>query len=379
MRASIIGVGKTRFGPTTYTLVQLLHQAITSALADAGLEARDLQAFVVANVLAGPNNSQLHLNAVVAGLMPGLHLPGWRAEAACASGGVALHQGLLALNEYDPVLVVGVEKLTGIPGADLTHNIGMAGDAGLDQAVGLTFPASYALVAQEHMRLYGTTVQDLERVALKNHTNARNNPKAHFHQKNVTEADIAQGPVVATPLRLYDCCPISDGAAAVILSREPVDNRSAQVLGSAVRTDAISLVQRETRTSFSAAVEAAHDAFRQADIGADDVDFAEVHDCFTIAEIIAMEDLGLAAPGEAVELLRAGETAPGGAIPINVSGGLKAGGHAIGATGIGQVCEVVKQLRREAGQGQIARADIGVTHNIGGVGGTAAIHVIGRG
>ncbi|MGB4593399.1 MAG: thiolase domain-containing protein [Coriobacteriia bacterium] len=378
MRAFIIGAGKTKFGPTTYTLTQLLHQAITRALDDAGLRVTELGAFVVANFLGGPNNSQLHLNAVVAGLFPGVRMPGWRVEAACASGGVALHQAILSLSAYDPVLVVGVEKLSGLGGSELTHNIGMAGDAEIDQSQGLTFPGNYALIAQEHMRLHGTRLTDLEAVALKNHANARFNPNAHFQHKTVTQADIDAGATVAAPLRLFDCCPISDGAAALVISREPADARSLRVLGSAVRADVISLAQREEWTTFPAAREAAVDAYSQADIVASDVDLAEVHDCFTIAEIVAMEDLGLARPGEAVERLRAGDTQIGGPVPVNASGGLKAGGHAIGATGISQVYELVKQIRGEAGEAQVARASVGVAHNIGGIGGTAAVHVIGR-
>jgi acetyl-CoA C-acetyltransferase len=281
------------------------------------------------------------------------------------------------LATYDPILIVGVERLSGLPGAELTRNIGMAGDVILDQSAGLNFPASYALVAQRHMQAYGTTTRDFELISLKNHGNARLNPKAHFHHKVVTQADIDAGVTVAEPLRLFDCCPVSDGAAAVIVSGSPRDERSITVLGSAGRSDVISLSQREEHASFPAARLAAAAAYEEAGITAADLDLAEVHDCFTIAEIVAMEDLALADAGSATELVRSGETAIGGRMPVNPSGGLKAGGHAIGATGVGQVYEVVRQLRGEAGDSQIDGARCAVTHNVGGVGGTCAVHVLG--
>jgi acetyl-CoA C-acetyltransferase len=376
--AYVVGASKTRFGPSSYSLPQLAQQAMVDALIDAALRPTELKAFIVANFLGGPNESQLHLNAVIAGLMPGVRLPGWRVEAACASGGVAVHQAVRLLGTYDPILVIGIERLSGLPGTELTRNIGMAGDVILDQSQGLNFPATYALVAQRHMQRYGTRIRDFELISLKSHDNSTKNPKAHFHHKKVTQADIDAGATVASPLRLFDCCPVSDGAAAVIISSRPVDSRSVPIVGSAVCSDVISLAQRDDCTTFPAAREAASSAYAEAGIGASDIDLAEVHDCFTIAEIVAMEDLGLARPGAAVELVRAGETGIGGSIPVNPSGGLKAGGHAIGATGVAQIYEAVTQLRHEAGERQVARAEHAVTHNVGGVGGTCAVHVLRR-
>ncbi|MHB8050472.1 MAG: thiolase C-terminal domain-containing protein [Coriobacteriia bacterium] len=378
MTAYVLGVGKTRFGPSSHPMPRLAHEAILGALTDADMSIRDVGAVIVANFLGGPNESQLHLGSVMMGLFPGLHIPSWRVEAACASGGVAIHQAVAMLSTYDPILVVGVERLSGRPGAEQTRNIGMAGDVLLDQSQGLNFPATYALVAQRHMQRYGTRTRDFELISLKNHENARRNPLAHFHHKVVTQADIDAGATVAAPLRLFDCCPVSDGAAAVIISREPRGPRSVPILGSGVGADVISLAQRDDHTSFIAARTAAQAAYGQAGITAADVDLAEVHDCFTIAEIVAMEDLGLAAPGEAVDLIRDGQTSLGGSMPVNVSGGLKAGGHAIGATGVGQVYEAVRQLRGEAGERQVVDARIAVTHNVGGVGGTCAVQVLGR-
>jgi len=377
MEAYIAGVGKTRFGPTSKPLQVLAQEAIIDALADAQIVPEDLDAIIVGNFLGGPNEHQLHLNAVVAGLFPGLNLPSWRTEAACASGGVALHQAVLALSRYRIVLVVGVERMSNVVGMELTRNIGMAGDVVLDQLAGLNFPANYALVAQHHMAQYGTTIRDLELLSLKNHANANLNAKAHFHLKRVTQSDIDAGLTVASPLRLFDCCPVSDGAAAVVVTAESRGTRSVPVLASALSSDVISLVQRSTCTSFPAAKAAAASAYAEAGIAPADVSLAEVHDCFTIAEIVAMEDLGLAARGEATALIRAGETEIGGRIPVNPSGGLKAGGHAIGATGVGQVYEIVTQLRGEAGERQVVGAKVGLAHNVGGVGGTCSVHLLG--
>ncbi len=357
-------------------MVQLVQEAALEALEDADLCPDDIDTIIVANFLGGPNEGQLHLNSVIAGVFPGLRVPSWRTEAACASGGVALHQGVLALNQYRTVLVVGVERMSHVPGAELTANIAMAGDATLDWVAGLTFPANYALVAQAHMAEYGTTLRDLELISLKNHANANLNPKAHFHHKEVCQSDIDAGPTVASPLRLFDCCPVSDGAAAVVLRRAALDHRSAEVLASAVSTDVISLAQRESLTSFAAAKDAARRAYSQSGLQPTDIDLAEVHDCFTIAELIACEDLGLCSVGCGGEFIRRGDSAIGGRLPVNPSGGLKAGGHAIGATGIGQVYELVTQLRGEAGARQVADCRVGLAHNVGGVGGTCSVHIL---
>jgi acetyl-CoA C-acetyltransferase len=290
---------------------------------------------------------------------------------------VALHQGLLSLETYRVVLVLGVERLSGLGSGVLTRNIAMAGDALLDQSVGLNFPATYALVAQAHAAAYGTSASDLDAIAFKNHSNAQLNPKAHFHKKIVTLEEIENAPMVASPLRLFDCCPVSDGAAAVVLETHPRNARSIPVMGSAIATDSISLAQRSSHTTFAAARVAAERAYAQAGVGPCDIDMAEVHDCFTIAEIVAMEDLGFAAPGDGARLVRDGGTRIGGRLPINMSGGLKAGGHAIGATGVSQACEIITQLRREAGPRQVDGAHVGLTHNVGGVGGTCAVNIFG--
>ncbi len=377
MGAFVIGMGKTRFGPTSKPMFELAQEAALDALRDASLQPDEVDAIIVANFLGGPNEGQLHLNSVLAGIFPGVHVPSWRTEAACASGGVAVHQAVLALARYRRVLVIGVERLSGVVGTQLARNIGMAGDAILDVAEGVSFPAAYALVAQSHMMRFGTTTRDLELVSLKNHANANLNPKAHFYLKKVTQGDIDQGPMVASPLRLFDCCPISDGAAALVVSSERSRDDDIEIRGSALASDVISLSQREDTTSFAATKEAAGRAYAEAGITPGEVDLAEVHDCFTIAEIVAMEDLGLCRPGEAVDAIRAGDSGINGRLPVNPSGGLKAGGHAIGATGVSQICEIVLQLRGAAGLRQVPGARVGVAHSVGGVGGTSAVHVLG--
>ena len=375
--AYVTGVSKTRFGPTTKTIPMLLQEAALAALADAELSISDIDAVVVANFLGGPNEKQLHLNAVFAGVFPQTNLPVWRVEGACASGGIAVHNAIAQLAHYPRILVIGIEKLSDIGGLELTRNIGMAGDALLDQPYGLTFPATYALVAQAYFGAYDATHADLELVSYKNHCNANRNPLAHFYHKTVTREEIAGSPEVATPLQLFDCCPVSDGAAAVIIESKPRTVSSVPILASSLMTDVISLGQRETATAFKSTQLAAKNAYNQAGLTPADIDFAEVHDCFTVAELVAIEDLGLAEPGQAARITREGDTQPDGRLPINNSGGLKAGGHAIGATGISQIYELVQQLRGTADKRQLERVRYGLAQNVGGAGGTCTVHILG--
>jgi len=372
----VTGVGKTKFGVLEKTLPQLMHEAAGMALADGGLGVEELDAIYVANFLGGSLQNQLHLNSVLAGLLPGFSKPAVRVETACASGGSAVYQALLSLSRFSNVLVVGVEKMTDVEGGQCSKCISGAGDASLDQAHGLIFPANYALIAQQHMQKYGTTHEDLELLSLKAHENARLNPLAHFNYKQVTADEIKDAEVVCSPLTLYDCSPISDGASAVVVSKEKKGERCVKVTGSALATDSISLAQRKDLTSFNAAKLAAKQAYGQAGKKPSDIDVFEVHDCFTIAELVAMEDLGLCKAGESKDLVREGRTKVGGDIPINTGGGLKGGGHPIGATGVSQIFDIVLQLRGEAGERQVDGARAGLAHNIGGVGGTAAVHIL---
>ena len=371
----VAGVGRTKFGPMRESLAELLYEAISRALHDAGVEPSGLDAVYLGNFCAGPFVGQLHLNSLVASLLPGLHVPVIRVETACASGATALFQAKMALGHYHTILVAGVEKMSTVPGPQASNNVAMAGDLLLDNAAGLIFPASYALIASAHMSRYGTTLDDLSLVSLKNHENANLNPLAHFYHKRVSLEDINNSALVCSPLRLFDCSPLSDGAAAAVVSRERRAETDVRVVASAMATDTLSLAERADFTSFTAARLAAGQAYEEAGLKPSDIDLVEVHDCFTIAELVALEDLGFCRPGEGKDLIRGGHTTRTGHLPTNVDGGLKADGHPIGASGLAQVFEVVVQLRGAAGARQIPGARTGLTHSVGGVGGTCVVNI----
>jgi len=374
----ITGIGRTRFGILDRSLPELLYEAMYKALEDNHLRVSDISMVVVANFLAGEAQNQLHLGSLISSLLPNANLAAFRIEAACASGGMAVFQALSLLHDFENILVVGGEKLNVLPNKRLYRNISMAGDLLRDQHEGLIFPAQYAFVASKYIRAYGITQEDLTLISFKNYSNAARNPLAHFNYKNISLDAIKSSPVVCSPLRLFDCCPISDGAAAIILSRYKKTNRDIEIIGSCAKTDAISLSQRKEFTTFKAAKSAAEVAYSTARILPNEIDIAEVHDCFTIAEIIAMEDLGFCDRGKAIEMVKNGETSLSGSLPINTDGGLLADGHPIGATGIAQICEIVTQLRGEAADRQVRNARIGLSHNVGGVGGTAVVHILRR-
>lgn len=374
----VSGIGRTKFGTLTDTMPELIYQAMYNAIEDSPVSIEDIGAVYVSNFLGGPSEKQLHLNSVVSSLLPELRLPIIRVETACASGSSALYQAIIAISRFENILVVGVEKMTNVTTEESSLNLGMAGDRVADQMKGLIFPAHYALVAQQHMQKYGTTHSDLELVSYKNHCNSRLNPLAHFSHKEVSLDMIKNAPIIASPLNLYDCSPISDGAAAVVISKNKKSDRDVIITGSALATDHISLSHRKEHTSLEAAKVASKQAYELAGISPKDLDIVEVHDCFTINELVAMEDLGICRPGESKDWVREERTTIKGDIPINTDGGLKADGHPIGATGLAQIFEVTTQLRGEAGKRQVDGAEIGLTHNIGGVGGTAVIHILER-
>jgi len=372
----VLGIGRTQFGVLDNSLLGLASEAILKSLKDCKLTINDIDAIYIGNFLGGILQNQLHLNSAVASFFPNTHIPIIRIETACASGGVAFHQACLALSRYNRILVLGVEKMTGYDGVLTSKAIASAGDVELDQSQGLGFPSSYALIARKYMSESGATIDDLSKISFKAHHNANKNELAHFFNKEVSYQKIKESATVSSPLRLFDCSPISDGAAAVVISRERYSERDIEIIASSLKTDSISLVQRKNITSFTAAKLAAEEAYSMAKITPDQVDIAEVHDCFTISEMIAMEDLGFCKTGESKEWIRNGKTELEGSLPINTGGGLKANGHPIGATGVSQICEIVTQLRGEAGNRQVKNVKIGLTHNIGGVGGTAVIHIL---
>jgi acetyl-CoA C-acetyltransferase len=327
---------------------------------------------------------QGHTGATVAdwsGLLP---VPATRTEAACASSGVALRTAIQAVLSglSDVVMVGGVEKMTHRSTAEVTECLAMASDFPFEQWQGITFPGLYALMATAHMHEYGTTERDLALVAVKNHFHGSMNPKAHM-QREITLETAMSSRVVAWPLRLYDCSLITDGASCLILTKPELAKKYTDmpihIIGSGQASDTIGLYERESLTSLAAAKTAARQAYGMASVNPEDIDVAEVHDCFTIAEIIAYEDLGFCETGKGSRLVEEGETRLGGARPINTSGGLKSKGHPVGATGTAQAYEIYLQLTGQADKRQVKNADVGLTHNVGGSGATATVHVYRRG
>ncbi|KQC11978.1 MAG: hypothetical protein APR54_10225, partial [Candidatus Cloacimonas sp. SDB] len=298
-------------------------------------------------------------------------------ETACASSSVALNQALNSLKDSNNIMVIGAEKMTGTKLMAPTDAIAMAGDHENDYENGLIFPASYALIAQQYMKKYNISHEVLEKISFINHKNANLNPLAHFYHKEVTMDIIKNSPMIASPLNLFDCSPISDGAVAVIISGLKKSDRDIKIISSHIATDTISLTQRKDLTSFSASKIASSKVYKESNLSPRDIDVLEVHDCFTISEILALEDLGFCGPGEAPQMIERDEILISGSIPVNTDGGLKANGHPIGATGLAQIFELVIQLRLEAGRRQVDNPEIGLAQNIGGVGGTCGITLLG--
>jgi acetyl-CoA C-acetyltransferase len=285
----------------------------------------------------------------------------------------------VASGAYDIVVVGGVEKMTDVVETKATEILSSVADREWEAFFGATFPGLYALMARSHMHLYGTTDIHMAKVAVKNHAHGSLNPKAQFRRKISVEA-VLNSPIVADPLHVLDCSPMTDGAATVILAplekaREYCD-KPVKICASEQASDALSLQSRGQFTSISATKEAAHRAYQKTEMNPSNIDVAEVHDCFTIGEIMAIEDLGFVEKGNGGAAMDDGLTELNGTIPINTSGGLKARGHPLGATGIAQAHEIVLQLRNKAGERQVKDARVGLTHNVGGTGGTAVVHIM---
>jgi acetyl-CoA C-acetyltransferase len=314
------------------------------------------------------------------GLLP---KPAIRIESACASSGSALRMGILAILSglHKIIMVGGVEKMTHRTTAEVTEFLTMASDMPFEQWNGITFPALYALMATAHMNKYGTTEEQMARVAVKNHHNGSLNPKAHM-QKEITVENALSSKVVAWPLKLYDCSLITDGASCLILTRPDIAKKltdtPVHIIGSGQASDTIGLYERETLTSLKAANLAGQEAYKMSKISPKDLDVAEVHDCFTIAEIIAYEDLGFCDIGKGGKLIDEGTTELGGKLPVNPSGGLKSKGHPVGATGTAQAYEIYLQLTGQAEKRQVEGAETGLSHNVGGSGATASVHIYRR-
>jgi acetyl-CoA C-acetyltransferase len=381
-RVAVIGVGVTKFGLHDRTSAELFAEAAQDALTDASVPATAVQALYYGNVVGGETEHQLHTGPQAASVLGIPSVPTTRFETACASSHAAFRHAVMeiAAGVSDVVLVGGAERVLNVSTAESTEYFAYASDAVWEQPLGLTFPGVFALIARAHMEKYGTTEAQMAAVAVKNHRHGALNPKAQF-QKQITIDQVLRSAYVADPLKLYDCCPFSDGGAALVLASEEVARRHRKpvwVLGSAAASDWMLLGDKRDLSRVPATERAAAAAYRQAGVGPRDVDVVELHDCFTIAEIVATEGLGLFEPGAGGRAAEAGRTSLGGEIPVNPSGGLKAKGHPIGATGAAQIAEIVTQIRGEAGPRQVDGAKTGLTHTLGGNTATVLVSLFGR-
>src|SRR6266403_3355262 len=382
-RVAVIGVGVTKFGLHDRTSAELFAEAARDALTDAGIPAGRVQALYYGNVVGGETEKQLHTGPQAASVLGIPTVPTTRFETACASSHAAFRHAVMdvASGTSEVVLVGGAERVLNVTTEESTEYFAYACDARWEQTLGLTFPGVFALVARAHMTKYGTTEAQMAAVAVKNHKHGVLNPKAQF-QKEITLEQVLKSAYVADPLKLFDCCPFTDGGAAVVLASEEVARkrpRAVWVLGSAAASDTMFVHEKRDLSRVTATERAAAGAYRQAGKNPADVDVVELHDCFTIAEIVATEGLGFFEPGTGGLAAEKGWTSLGGKLPVNPSGGLKAKGHPIGATGAAQIAEIVTQLRGEAGKRQVDRATTGLTHTLGGNTATVLVSLFGRG
>ncbi len=405
--AYVISVGMTRFHHKIHgdkTSRELFIEAADEAVAsiDKGIDLKDVQALFIGYFTPESFEHQGHIGALMAdwfGLSP---IPAWRTESACASSSFSFLSGVLAIASgwCDLVMVGGVEKMTNRTTEQVTDALAIAADDAYEIPAGATFPGLYALVAQAYFKEYSAEWEQLQAIPIKNHHNGAMNPKAQFQSEIIEIANnwgarknlSFQEPVeflksslnrmVAHPLRLFDCCPISDGAAVAILASEDFAKKYTdtpiRIRGLGAGTDTLSLHDRTSLVSFHSTVEACRQAYKMADLKPKDIDIAEVHDCFSIAEAVATEDLGFIERGGGIKAAEEGRTALNGDIPINPDGGLKCKGHPVGATGIGMIYEIWKQLRGTAEKRQIADAETGLVQNVGGSGASAAVVILGR-
>ena len=373
----VIGCGMTKFGEIWESSFRdLFVEAGLKAIKDAGVD--HLDSMYVGTMTSGLFVGQEHVGALMADYLGVAPIPAVRLESACCSGGMAIRMGLLdiASGNSDIVLAGGVEKMN--DGADVTYGLSTAADQEYECFHGITFPGLYAMIARAHMHKYGTTRDQLAHVAVKNHHNGSMNPNAQFPRKTTLE-QVKNAVLVADPLTVMDSSPVSDGGACVILASEEIAKKlnkpMIKIVGSGVATDSLALDQREDITTLNAVKVSAEKAFKMAGLKPSDIDLAEVHDCFTIAEICILEELGFAEKGKGGKFTEEGHTALTGKMPINTSGGLKSKGHPVGATGVAQVVEIYEQLTGKSGERQIKNAKIGLAQNMGGSGASSVTHI----
>ena len=363
MKVFVKGGYQTKFGELwDKSLKDLILEAGLGAMKQAKIKPKEVDLVIVGNKLSGKVGGQDHLGALAAealGIGKGL-----RVEAACASGGMAVHEAVQTIKagEAKTVLVIGVEKMTDKNNGEIAKAL-MGAASEEERRAGLSFVGLYALMATAYMKKHKASKKDLAKIAVKNHKHASLNPKAHFPREVSVKAVMAAG-MVAEPLGLFDCSPISDGAAGVVISSK---GKGVEILVSEIANDSLGLAERKSLLELRATRKAAERGYKRAGIRPDEIDIAEVHDCFTIAEILAYEDLGFCKKGEGYKGINK---------PVNLSGGLKACGHPVGATGVKQIVEVMNHLNDKAGERQVKGAKLGLVHNVGGTGGTAVIHIL---
>ncbi|UCC40506.1 MAG: thiolase domain-containing protein [Candidatus Aminicenantes bacterium] len=379
---AVIGVGMTKWGELwEKSLRDIFVETALNALDDAGVD--QIGSMYVGSMSSGLFVGQEHIASLLADYLGQTPVPSTRVETACASGGLAFRLAFMevASGMSDIVLAGGVEKMTDVNGYQATYALGTAADQEYEGYHGITFPGLYALMAMAHMEKYGTTREQLAMVAVKNHHNGSKNPLAQFPFE-ITVDSVLNSVMVADPLRILDCSPITDGAAAAILCpvemAKKMNKPVIKVIGTGHATDTIALSSRKDITWIEATHQASKQAYDMAKKKPEDIDLVEVHDCFTIAEICVLEALGIVEKGEGGKAVEEGLTSLDGKIPVNPSGGLKAKGHPVGATGVAQVVEITKQLRGEAGERQVKDARIAMAQNMGGSGGSSVIHIFER-
>ena len=374
---AVIGTGMTNFGELwDMSLRDLFVEAALGAMKSAGVDSVD--SIYVGNMSGGQFVGQEHLGPLMADHLGLAGVPATRVESACASGGMALRSAYLevASGMSDLVLASGVEKMN--DGADVTGVLATASDQEEEVYYGVTFPGLYAMIARAHMEKYGTTEEDLSWVSVKAHRNGAKNPHAQFRRVMSLE-DIMTSSVVAEPLRLLHCSPVTDGGAALILCplerAHEFTDKPVKILGIGAATSTLTLADRADPADLDVVELSGKRAYEMAGVTPEDIDVAEVHDCFAIAEICCYEALGFVERGKGKDAAREGITDLGGKIPVNVSGGLKSKGHPVGATGIAQAVTVIEQLRGEGGEVQVEGAKIGLAQNMGGSGASSVVHI----
>jgi len=370
----------TKFGELWETpLRDLFAEAAADCIENAGIERDRIQSAYIGCMSSGLFNQQEHLASILTDYAGLKGIAATRVESACASGGAAFRAAYLevASGASDLVLAGGVEKMN--DGADATFALAAAADQEYEVYNGVTFPGLYAMIATAHMARHGTTYDMLAHVAVKNHRNGAKNPRAQFPQE-ITLDTVRKAVRVAEPLGLFDCSPVSDGAAAVLLAPRKIADELkkpiVKIIGSGHATDSIALHDRKDPARIPVVQRAARKAFKQCNLGPKDIDFCEVHDCFTIAELVVLEELGLFEPGQAGPATENGETAIDGSTPVNTSGGLKSKGHPVGATGVAQIVELTEQLTGQSGERQLEGARRGLAQNMGGSGGSCTVHIL---